>query len=154
MKPILYFAGLILFFSSCKKDKYTTAPQIKYISVSPQIVNSTVINSVIPRVTFSLTDAEGDIGFKTGIVASYIYFTNNLTGGFDSLIFPDLQNATRANLKADITAALPNNVLKCRSIPGGALHTDTLYFNMYVKDFAGNKSNVITTGDPVYFTCR
>ena len=59
----------------------------------------------------------------------------------------------KSNFKADVDF-VTSKVFKCKSLPGFPLHTDTLYFQVYVKDFAKNKSNVIITGDPVYYTCR
>ena len=66
---------------------------------------------------------------------------------------PDLQTAAKTNFEADIDVTI-DKVLDCRPVPGNLLHTDTLYFEFYVKDFAKNKSNVITTPEPVYFICR
>ena len=66
--------------------------------------------------------------------------------------FPDLQTAGTSNFKADVIVSI-SKVLECKPIPGGGLHTDTLYFDIYVRDFAKNKSNVITTGDPIFFNC-
>jgi hypothetical protein len=77
---------------------------------------------------------------------------NLLTNDFDSLPFPDLQTAGKSNFQANIDVTI-TKVLKCRSLPGFPLHTDTLYFEFYVKDFAKNKSNLVVTPDPVYFTC-
>ncbi|MEO7462163.1 MAG: hypothetical protein ABIT96_05505 [Ferruginibacter sp.] len=152
MKQVLICLLMASGLLACKKDKYTTSPQVKYKSVNPQSTNINV-GSPIPFLTFEITDAEGDIGFKANKDTAYIYLTNNLTGRSDSLLFPDLTAAGKSNFKADVTVSLAS-VLQCRSIPGGALHTDSLYFDFYVKDFAGNKSNVATTGDPVLFTCR
>jgi hypothetical protein len=111
------------------------------------------LGSTIPDITFSITDKEGDIGFKNGTDTAFIYLKNNLTGKSDSLPFPDLQAAGKNNFKADVTVSIAS-VLECKSLPGGALHTDTLYFDVYVRDFERNKSNIITTSDPVYFSCR
>jgi hypothetical protein len=152
MKNILLIVCVLIGFLSCKKDKFTTAPQLRFKSVSPN-VTSIELGSTIPDITFSITDKEGDIGFKNGTDTAFIYLKNNLTGKSDSLPFPDLQAAGKNNFKADVTVSIAS-VLECKSLPGGALHTDTLYFDVYVRDFERNKSNIITTSDPVYFSCR
>ncbi|MEP7236587.1 MAG: hypothetical protein ABI685_01935 [Ferruginibacter sp.] len=151
MRYSLLFTIAILFFTACKKDKYTTAPQISFKKLSHNAVDLS-INSATPIVTLTITDAEGDIGYIDGKDTAFIYMKNLLTNDFDSVPFPDLQTASKSNFKADVDVTI-TKVLKCKSLPGFPLHTDTLYFQFYVKDFAKNKSNVITTTEPVYFTC-
>jgi hypothetical protein len=142
----------MLFFVSCKKDKYTTAPQLKYLELSSNAVDSRDFNPVYPVLTFRVTDAEGDVGLKAGTDTAFIYVKSLLTGFSDSLAFPDLETAGKSNFNAEVDIDL-QRFIKCKSLPGTPLHTDTLYFEIYVKDFARNKSNVITSTDPVYFTC-
>ena len=150
MRYTLLFTIAVLFFGGCKKDKFTTEPQIKYKSISPTSV-SVVSGGADPVLTIHVTDAEGDVGITTKDTA-FIYMKNLLTNDFDSLPFPDLQTAAKSNFEADVDITT-TKVFKCRSLPGGQLHTDTLYFEIYIKDFAKNKSNVIRTDQPVYFTC-
>ncbi len=120
--------------------------------MSPNALDSRDFNPVYPVLTFQVTDAEGDVGFKDGTDTAFIYIKSLLTGFADSLAFPDLETAGKSNFNAEVDVDLERFV-KCRSLPGTPLHTDTLYFEIYVKDFEKNKSNVITTDDPVYFTC-
>jgi hypothetical protein len=150
MRYTLLFTAVFLIFASCKKDKYTTTPQINFEKLSHNAVDLSP-TSAVPVVTLSITDAEGDLGI-TSTDTAFIYMKNLLTNDFDSVPFPDLQAAAKSNFKADIDVTI-TKVLKCKSLPGFPLHTDTLYFEFYVKDFAKNKSNVITTPEPVYFTC-
>ena len=152
MRISLLIISILVLFTSCKKDKYTTEPQITYKSVSANFT-SIDLGAVIPDITFTVTDLEGDLGLKAGSDTSFIYLRNVLTGKFDSLPFPDLKLSAGRRFEGEVTVSI-NKVLECKSLPSGALHTDTLYFEMYVRDFAKNKSNVVTTGDPVYFNCR
>ena len=153
MRYSLLFTIAILFFAACKKDKFTTVPQIKFEKLSHNAVDLS-INSATPVITLSITDAEGDLGIIKGKDTAFIYMKNLLTNTFDSVPFPDLSAAAKSNFKADIDVTI-TKVLKCKSLPGTPppLHTDTLYFEFYIKDFAKNKSNVIVTPEPVYFTC-
>ena len=152
MRYTLLFTIAILYFTACKKDKYTTAPQISYKSVSPNAVDLSS-NSVTPAVKLSITDAEGDLGYINGSDTAFVYMKNLLTNDFDSVPFPNIQTAAKSNFKADIEVKI-DKVLKCKSQPGFPLHTDTIYLEFYVKDFAKNKSNVVKTTDPVYFICQ
>ena len=151
MRYVILFASVLIFCASCKKDKFTTAPQIKYKSLSHNLVDLSP-TSAVPVFTLHITDAEGDLGINGNDVA-WVYMKNLLTNKFDSVPFPDLQAAAKKNFEADIDVTI-DKVLDCRPVPGNLLHTDTLYFEFYVKDFAKNKSNVITTPEPVYFICR
>ena len=151
MRYTLILTIAILVFTACKKDKFTTAPQLKFKSISPTVIASSGLGAE-PVLTFNITDAEGDIGITSKDTA-YIYMKSLLTNDFDSLPFPNLQTASKSNFQADVDFST-RKVFKCKPIPGGALHTDTLYFEVYVKDFAKNKSNVIKTGYPVYYTCK
>lgn len=145
MRVLLPIAVVCLFFTACNKDKYTSAPQIKYKSLTQNyFVN--VINAKSPSVVFSITDSEGDLGDT-----SYIYMKNLLTGQIDSAGFPSLNGAVKKNLKADVTASLGKLGGCFTANPPG--HIDTMYYEIYVVDFAKNKSNVIVTEDPVYQQC-
>lgn len=147
MRAIILVSVISLFLLACNKDKYTSVPQIKYKSVSPNYSENT-IGSVSPIVTFSVTDAEGDLG-KTGEDTARIFIKNLLTGDFDSLDFPNLNDGAKKNLKADILASV-SGVIGCAG-PSGSI--DTLYYEIYITDFAKNKSNTIVTGDPTFFLC-
>ena len=151
MRYSLVFTIAIFLLSACKKDKFTTAPQIEFKSISPDVVDNT---SATPILTIHITDAEGDLGINAKDTA-FIYLKNLLTNTFDSLRFPDLQAVAKSNFKADVDIDI-TKVLRCKSLPGNPppLHTDILYFQVYVKDFAKNKSNVIVTDKPVYYICR
>jgi hypothetical protein len=150
MRYSLLFAIAILFFTGCKKDKYTSAPQISFKSLSPDVWdNSNLDPTAGPILTLELTDAEGDFGFNTGFDTSYAYIKNISIPPYkiDSVKFPDIPNQIKKNLKVDINVLL-RSVLANSGRPRPFV--DTLYFEVYVKDFAKNKSNVIKTDKPVY----
>ena len=150
MRYILIIAALCSIYSSCKKDKFTTIPQIKYKSTKPNTAYSNIpVNQQgIPVLTITVTDAEGDLGFKSLKDTSYIVIKNLLTGKKDSLILPDIQTSAGKDFEGDISVTL-SNFLGASTRPRPK--TDTLYFEVYIKDFAKNKSNVIKTGDPVFY---
>ncbi len=150
MRYILLIATIGILFIACKKDKYTTVPQIVFKSIKPNAAysNVPVKQQQIPVLTISVTDAEGDLGFKSLKDTSYIVVKNLLTGKIDSLILPDIQTSAVKNFKGDISVDLANFLgTSARPSP----KTDTLYFEVYVKDFAKNKSNIIRTREPVYY---
>lgn len=146
MRYILILSALVLFFTSCKKDKYTTAPQISFKDMKPDAwIRGTISGGNLPVLTISVTDAEGDLGLS-GKDTSFLYLTNLRTNRFDSLRLPDISLAVKRNFQADIIISL-GTIL---SVPNGAVK-DTIYYDVYLKDFAKNKSNVLRTGKPIYY---
>ena len=147
-------AVLILIISlivvSCGKDKYTSAPQLKFKSVEPNHVTSGAIigSSAIPLITLEITDKEGDLGFNPGKDTSKIYIRNLLINRLDSFYLPsEMKFISTTNFQADIRITT-FDILRGSSRPRPKI--DTLIYEIYVVDFAKNKSNVITT-DPLYY---
>lgn len=136
--------------TGCEKDKFTTVPQIKYKSLKPNAVRSDLpaTTQVIPVVTLEVTDLEGDLGFVPGKDTSRVFVKNLLTNKLDSLFLPDILTAGVKNFKGEINVTLDRFL-------GGSTRprpkTDTLFFEIYIVDFAKNKSNVIKTPDPVFY---
>ena len=149
MRNTLVIFIISLLAVSCSKDKYTSAPQIIFKSVSPDRVSSgvTLGSPEIPVITISITDSEGDLGFKTGTDTSYIYIKNLLINRLDSFVLPDIQSVTTKNFQADIRINV-FDVLRGSTRPRPKV--DTLRYEIYVVDFAKNKSNKVTTA-PIYY---
>ncbi|MGF2414876.1 hypothetical protein [Ferruginibacter sp.] len=150
MRYTLLIVTLAIFFTACKKDKFTTVPQISFESVKPNSAYSNIpLNQqYIPSLTISVTDAEGDLGFISGKDTSKIYVKNLLTGKEDSLILPNISTAAVKDFKGEISVDL-STLLGASTRPRPKV--DTLFFEVYIKDFAKNKSNVIVSGDPVFY---
>lgn len=150
MRYSLLISIFALLFLGCKKDKYTSAPQISFKSISPDVWDNSNLNpNEGPVLTLHLTDAEGDFGFNDGKDTSYAYIKNITVPPYrtDSVKFPNLPSQIKSNLNVDVDVLL-------RSVLANSGRTrpfvDTLYFEVYVKDYAKNKSNVIVTEKPVY----
>ena len=109
MRITILSVAVILLFSACNKDKFTTQPQIEYRSVDPNYT-SIELGAVIPDITFKVTDLEGDLGFKAGSDTAFIYLTNNLTGKFDSLPFPDLKLSANKRFEGEVKVSINKNI--------------------------------------------
>lgn len=148
MRYSLLFTIAIICFTACKKDKYTTAPQITYKSIKPDYYFTGSTLQQMPVLTLKITDAEGDLGL-TSTDTSKIFIKNLLTGNIDStLTLPNLDRGATKNFQGDIEITLDTRIIlegSTRPRP----KTDTLFYEVYIKDFAKNKSNVITTSNPV-----
>lgn len=156
MKKIFLLLTVIAFFSACKKDKYTTAPQISFVDVKPNFASSNLTapnRELAPKLIFKITDAEGDFGTSDPLDSSMIYVKNILVNKLDSFRFPDITGATKKDFSAEVALNL-FNVLICRSPGPTRPRTDTTYYEFYVTDAKKNKSNVIVTNKPVYYRCE
>ncbi len=144
----LFFICIMLFaFAGCKKDKFTTAPQIVFKEFKPNQGNNRDAISNQPYIVFEITDGEGDLDTDS----AKIFVRNTLTNKIDSnLRFPNLGSAAGKNFKGDVQVGL-FTVLGGRDLPSTQRpFVDTLAFEVYVVDKAKNKSNVILA-QPFYY---
>ncbi|MEO5967370.1 MAG: hypothetical protein ABIP69_03845 [Ferruginibacter sp.] len=145
---------LLLVLISCNKDKFSDEPQLTFIKFDrTQASNLELGNEVPPHIYFELTDGNGDIGLIPGKDTSKIYIKNLLTNKVDSsLLFPDLRTAGTKNFKGELKISL-RSIMSGRDLPTSARpYQDTIYFEIYVTDFAKNKSNVIVTDKPFVYS--
>jgi hypothetical protein len=145
MRYTLLILGTLFFFTGCKKDKFTTVPVITFKSFKPDFYSTNTPPGGFPVMIIHVTDLEGDLGFVSGKDTSFIYITNLKTNKFDSLRLPNIANSAKKNFEGDIEVDMKGFLS-----PGGPIQ-DTTYYNVYIKDFAKNKSNVIKTDKPIYY---
>ena len=152
MRYTFFFFLLAFGFTACKKDKYTTAPQISFKSFNPAEGSNYNTFADQPVMVLEITDAEGDLGVS-GTEAAKVYIKNMLTAKEDSIAFPDLAAAAKSTFKAQLEVGL-FTVMGGRNLPTNQRpYSDNLQFEIYVKDLAKNKSNVILTDKPfIYYT--
>ena len=149
MKQIIPIISIILLLAACSKDKFTSVPQIRFNSITPNYWTSDNTSFFGPKISFNLRDAEGDFGFED-VGISYVYIRNaaDTVSPPDSLPFPNMlitgKSSLDVDVEVDIVSALPP-----AHIPGN--YTDTIFYDIFVRDFAGNKSNVIRTTTPLYY---
>ena len=148
MRLTIFIFALLLTFTACNKDKFTTAPQISFKKFQPDQGNNYGSVANQPYLIFEITDSEGDIDTDT----ARIYIRNTLTNKIDSFSFPEMGSAAGKNFKGDVQVGL-FSVMGGRDLPATQRpYVDTLAFEVYVRDFAKNKSNVILAHPFYYFT--
>ena len=155
MKNSFFILFLLVIVASCKKDKFTTVPQIKFVSISPITAQSDINNStrtLAPVLTFKITDSEGDFGSADPKDSSMIYVKHLLTNSVDSFKFPDLANAAKSDFEAEVSINL-FEALDCLSPGPPRPRTDTVYYEFYVLDAKKNKSNIVRTDKPLFYRC-
>ncbi len=145
MRYIILIAFITVFFTACNKDKFNTVPAITFKEFKPDFYNNSTPDEALPVLTITVTDAEGDLGYIDGSDTSFIYIKNLRTLREDSAQLPNIKPIAAKSFEADISLFMKQYLGTTRTT------RDTIYFEVYVKDFAKNKSNVIKTDRPVYF---
>lgn len=155
MKHILGLTLISIFLFSCGKDKFTTVPQIEFNSLKPNTYRAGTLNTdpqPPPILSIQVTDSEGDFGFSDNEDTSYVYIKNITIAPFniDSIKFPsNLVRKSNLNATVEVNLATASRLLgNSGSLPRP--YTDTVFFEVYVQDFAKNKSNVIRTPEPLF----
>ncbi|RYG43325.1 MAG: hypothetical protein EOO01_21510 [Chitinophagaceae bacterium] len=142
----------LLTIASCSKDKFTDEPQIEFKGFDiNQATNTMTSLDPPPHVKLKVTDGNGDVGFIDGVDTAFVYLKNILNGREDSVRFPDLGSAARKNFEAELEVSLFDVIGGRTSNFPPRPYVDTLYFEVYMRDFNRNKSNVIITSEPFYF---
>jgi len=141
MRYAIIFTISIFLLTSCNKDKYTTAPQLKFKSVNTKGLHS----GEVVTFTLSFTDAEGDLSdslyveqFEPRCVAT------RLARKYKIPEFPTSKNQSGEILVTfgyNVPGAVPLRTPQCN-------RNDTCTFRFVLKDKAQNKSDTVSS-DPV-----
>lgn len=159
MKPkIFLLLSLVALFASCvkKPGSYPPEPQIYYLSTRPNLVNFKDTSSGV-KIELKFTDGDGDIGRdpKQEVNSVFIRYSKDTSSGTDYTFpqpFPFIDENMRpkdGGLEGFITINLGRQYFSVTDSLHLALGKDTVYWDVYIKDDAGHKSNVIRT-DPIY----
>ena len=134
---ILFSIIILSIFSSCKKDKYTTKPQLKYESANKTVFRQGDV--IVLKLTF--TDAEGDLQdsiYDEKFVASCV--NSSFGRKFKLPTFP-----TTKNQKGEITVTYGynnnNNPNLQQILSPQCNRNDTCIFKFVLKDKVQNKSD-------------
>jgi len=127
-----------LLLQGCKKDEdnYGPKPEIEFVAISPGTV-AAFSDSL--EITIRYTDGDGDLGENvSGVENAFVTDTRtSLTYGLRiRQLAPDNANIIIQGQVKLIIPALGHS--------GGAT-SESATFQVYVKDRAGNQSNVVTT---------
>lgn len=133
MRNTIIIAIISLLLIACKKDKFSTAPQIKYKSVNTTVLDKFQVLSF----TLSFTDLEGDV--------DSIYLekvTPNCMGSNfkDSLRLPVFPSAKKQEGEIFVSYGYRADGYPSIQEPVCAFN-DTCYFRFSLKDSKGNRSD-------------
>lgn len=136
-----------LFFYACRKDTYTTRPQLSIKSIS----STTLSQGSLLLFQLEFTDKEGDI--QDTLWVQKISRTCPNTGGAQFISPNKVPNFTPTpNLKGilEIGYGYNANIQGYQTISGCGTRNDTSYFRFWLRDKAKNVSDTLVTENIVF----
>jgi hypothetical protein len=158
---ILVFGGFFMTFQACiRPPDYPVEPQLgENVSVS----NTSLIQDNrggIPRdsafIFIDFTDGDGDLGFAKDDNSIFVIDTRDGSRTNFAQSLPLVPEAGAANgisgqMQIRIFGSCCSGIEAC--LPSTTKPTDTVVYEIYVKDRAGHKSNVVKT-PPLTILCQ
>src|SRR5262245_33180816 len=137
MRFVPIFAMLI-FISSCGKDRFTTVPQLKYKSVN----SKTISGNETLTFRLDLTDKEGDFTSYLGVMRHVPSCPNSDFIDSQKFVIPPDFIKTKGT-HGEVVVSLNSNDRGSNAcfLPGGAIRPDTAVFKFWTRDKAGNVSD-------------
>ena len=144
MRNTIIIALISLAILGCKKDQFTTNPQLEY-----KKVNSTFIpRDAVMQITLHFTDAEGDLPGKLFIQRRSNYCPDDTIFQETSLLpeFPTTKN-TEGDIIVSYSNGLVPGYFPMSDVPSICADTTLCYFRFVLEDKAGNRSDTISSED-------
>ena len=136
MKKILYIILLIFLFSCKKENPISVIPEIEFISISP-----TVIQEFSDEITITIYyfDANGDLGENNPDVKNMFVKDNRNDIEYEYRIPELTPSGSNIAIQGNFDIIINGTGITNES------SIQNVNYDIYVKDRAANKSNVITT---------
>ncbi len=141
MRSVTIFAIISLFALSCnKKHKYPNIPNLIFSNLSKDIVQAGSDTTIV--ISFRFEDGDGNIGFGT----NNLFLRDNRDTVWQPYMIPSIPDKfnPESGLAGIITVGYEAAFLLLRT-DAAHTETDTLSWDIYLKDEAGNVSNTITS---------
>ncbi len=156
LKIIFLITISVLWLRCTKPPEYPVEPIIKFSGMSKTKLKQSSINADSLKVTFTFTDGDGDIGSNDSLTL----FVIDRRDGFVSSKYkiPFVSESGAANgISGEVEFVIfttccyfPDGQAPCT--PSLVFPTDTVIYDIYMKDRSGNKSNIIQTL-PIILDC-
>ncbi len=157
----LYFVSVFLIIAgviSCTKaPNFPPEPIISNLRINKEIIRQGFSNQDTLLFTFDFTDGDGDLGSDDSL---NVYIIDNRDENvFESFRIPFLPiEGAKNGIEGTITARanttcciFPDNTPPCT--PSVMFPTDTVIYQLFIIDRAGNKSNILETV-PITILCN
>ncbi|MGB1018530.1 MAG: hypothetical protein ACPGVH_05650 [Chitinophagales bacterium] len=137
LKPIIYtFAAVAILTISCKKEEIDYSPKISLVSMAPLQVTEYADSIVF---TIKYEDKNGDIGIPDADINSLWLKDARLDKADEYFIAPLAPLDTEVSIEGELKINL-KNTFKLGNSP-----SEKTKFTIWLKDRAGNESNIIET---------
>jgi hypothetical protein len=151
MRNLFAFVVLLLFaLFGCQPIRlFDEVPAIKFESISPGIARENIDTVLI---VFSFTDGDGDLGLETGDTTNDITVIDKRNGppAIGDITFPyRMPYVTPPGQSKQISGTVELKMQNLIRRPG--LQTDTVRYEIQIRDRANRLSNTITT-PPIVIT--
>jgi hypothetical protein len=167
MRMFLGLLSLAFLLHSCEKKGNDKVPRLEFREIKPDYLTKAFLDNLnegtkanASKLFLTLKDEDGDLGYLPGKDTSLVYLSFFTDSGdssrLDSLLFPDLRLASGKIMNVDLVVNLYNTLGGICGLAGQDSMVQ-VYYLAYVKDFAGNKSNVINTKEleaPLICSCK
>lgn len=143
MTRCIILCFLLPLFACNRKSLYSDVPKITYKSMQPKIIQAGS-SSGGTLISFIIEDGDGDIGFNT----KNLYLKDSRDSTQVIMKIPEIPSEYGPNngIKGTITVSYLSAWLLLRS-DTAHINSDTLHWDIFIKDEAGNVSNTIQTED-------
>ena len=158
--PILALFFMIILDSCIIAPDYPITPVIEYVGISKNSMKQSAINTDSIILTFTFTDGDGDLGQDARDTTRNVFIIDtrdgNIQDQFKSPYIPEegIGNGISGDMQLTIYTTcciFPDGIIPCTT--DSPYLTDTLSYEVYIKDRAGNKSNIIIT-EPIILRCQ
>lgn len=146
IKYLAILALVAVTFGACTKNKGSKIPSIGEVSVFPQTVRAGVPNDTV-FISFKVADGDGDLGQAPSSGKYDIYLRDKRTDSIIGYYFPEIPKEIadgKDGVDGNCTVIINAAFLQLRP---DHPELDTLQYEIYITDKAGNESNRITTWD-------
>lgn len=150
---------LIVAFATCiRPPDYSIEPQIAFKSMTKTAMRQGFGSEDSVYVTLSFTDGDGDLGGISGTDSLNVFITDKRNNKpveqtFRIPFVPEAgaKNGISGEIRFLMYTTCCLSLEPCKATPNRP--TDTLIYDIYIKDRAGHKSNVVQT-KPILLQCN
>lgn len=155
-KQVPYFLFAALIASCAKPPDFPIEPEIEFVDVSKDTMQRSCLDDEFLFAIINFTDGDGDIGSDS------IFYIDSRDEFTKPLGIPEVPELGASNgIKGKITFKIVSS--QCISFPDSLfldecedeyppIPYDKVVYSIFLKDRAGNKSNIVQTS-PVYIRC-
>ena len=163
MKSLFYsfliLTATSLIFACTSPPDYPLEPIITYQSITTNTINQSAIQADSAVITIAFTDGDGDLGNEQMDSVNIFVIDNRINFQQPGFVIPFIgQQGVGKGISGEISFTAPPN---CCIYPNGTppcqpsvdFPIDTVTYDIYIVDRAGNESNRVTT-EPIFIRCN